>query len=107
MWGADVIDAYSSGSRPSGQVNEKAVAAMKEAGCDLTTHTSKSLNDIPDVEYDLVVTMGCGDACPYVRAKERRDWNIPDPKPLDMSEFNKVRDLIGLKVIELIEELRQ
>ncbi len=78
---------------------------MKELGYDLTTHTSKSLNEIPDVEYDFVATMGCGDACPFVRAKMREDWQIPDPKHLEPEEFRKVRDLIEQKVKEMLEKI--
>jgi protein-tyrosine-phosphatase len=75
---------------------------MKELGYDLSVHDSKSLDDIPDVEYDAVVTMGCGDACPFVKAKRREDWQIPDPKHLEPEEFRKVRDLIRDKVGALI-----
>ncbi len=99
------VEAYSSGSRPSGIINPKAIEAMKELGYDLTTHTSKSLNEIPDVEYDFVATMGCGDECPFVRAKIREDWQIPDPKHLEPEEFRKVRDLIEQKVKEMLEKL--
>lgn len=106
MLGQNVMDAYSSGSRPSGKVNEKAVAAMKEAGYDLSTHNSKSLEEIPDIEWDLVVTMGCGDECPYVRARERQDWNIPDPKDMDMSKFREIRDFIRARVLELAEKFK-
>lgn len=105
MHGHEVIKAASAGSQASGKVSAKAVRAMREAGYDLSSHRSKSLDEIPDVEYDLVITMGCGDACPYVRAKERRDWNIPDPKDVDKAEFNKVRDEIEKKVLDLITEL--
>ena len=102
MLGGGVMEAYSSGSRPSGKVNEKAIASMRAAGYDLTTHASKSLDDIPQIEYDLVVTMGCGDECPYVRAKRREAWDIPDPKHMNMSQFHDVRDFIKKKVSELI-----
>jgi arsenate reductase len=95
MHGGDRIEAYSAGSRPSGVVNPKAIESMGEVGYDSSTHKSKSLDDIPEVEYDFVATMGCGDACPFVRAKERADWQISDPKNLPSDEFNKVRDLIG------------
>jgi arsenate reductase (thioredoxin) len=71
---------------------------MKELGYDLNRHTSKSLSDLPDIEYDLLATMGCGDECPLVRAKRHEDWDIPDPKNLDMDEFRQVRDLISTKV---------
>jgi len=103
--GKGIVEAYSSGSRPSGKVNPKAIEAMKELGYDLTTHVSKSLHEIPDVEYDFVATMGCGDECPFVRAKLREDWQIPDPKHLEPDEFRKVRDLIEQKVKEMLEKI--
>jgi arsenate reductase (thioredoxin) len=103
--GGDAVEAYSAGSRPSGIVNPKAIASMRELGYDLSVHDSKSLDDIPDVEYDAVVTMGCGDACPFVRARRREDWQIPDPKHLEPEEFRKVRDLIRDKVAALIASL--
>jgi protein-tyrosine-phosphatase len=78
---------------------------MKEVGYDLTQHRSKSLAQIPQVEYDAAVTMGCGDECRLVRAKRREGWQIPDPKTLPPEEFNEVRDLIGRKVRELLVEL--
>jgi arsenate reductase len=96
--GGDKVEAYSAGSRPSGVVNPKAIASMAELGYDLSQHASKSLDEIPDEEYDFVATMGCGDACPFVRARHRADWQIPDPKNLDPDEFRKIRDLIGAKV---------
>ena len=103
--GAGKIEAFSAGSRPSGQINPKAVEAMRELGYDLTAHTSKSLAEIPDVEFDFVATMGCGDECPFVRAKRREDWAIPDPKHLPPDEFRKVRDLIETKVTALLAEI--
>ncbi len=71
---------------------------MRELGCDLTTHLSKSLDKMPEIEFDFVAPMGYGDACPFVRAKERADWQLLDPKNLPRSEFNQVRDLIADKV---------
>lgn len=105
MLGQGVIDPYSGGSRPSGKVNETAIASMKDVGYDLSSHTSKSLQAIPLIEYDVVVTMGCGDDCPVVRAKQRLDWKIPDPKDLDRARFAEVRDLIRRKVQQLINDL--
>ena len=104
MYGQDIIKSYSSGSRPSGIVNPKAIDSMRAVGYDLSVHVSKSLDEIPDIDYDLVVTMGCGDACPFVRAKARADWAIPDPKHMDTDEFAAIRDLIGSKVRELVEQ---
>jgi arsenate reductase len=103
--GGDRVDAYSAGSRPSGKVNPKAVEAMRELGYDLATHHSKSLDELPNADFDAAVTMGCGDACPMVRARVREDWQIPDPREMPPEQFREVRDLIGRKVKELLERL--
>ena len=103
--GADTLDPYSAGSRPSGRVNPKAIASMRELGYDLTIHRSKSLNDLPDITWDYAITMGCGDECPNLRATHREDWAIPDPKHLEAAEFSKVRDLIAQKVRQLLVRL--
>ena len=100
--GGDKIEAYSAGSRPSGKINPKAIRTMKEMGYDLSTHRSKSLSEISDIEFDFVATMGCGDECPFVRATRREDWDIPDPKDLPLEEFRGVRDLIKTKVKEAL-----
>lgn len=105
MLGGASLEAFSAGSRPSGRVNEKAIAAMRELGYDLSSHASRSLGEIPKGEFDAVVTMGCGDACPFVPAKARFDWNIPDPKELSADEFREVRDLIASHVRELLRSL--
>ena len=103
--GGAAVKAYSAGSRPSGVVNPKAVEVMRELGYDLSIHGSKSLDDLPDVAFDFVATMGCGDACPMVQAKQRVDWSIPDPKDLPLDEFRGVRDLISDKVQATLNEL--
>jgi len=107
--GQGKIEAYSAGSRPSGRVNPRAVEFMREVGYDLTGHQSKGLPKLPDVEFDVVVTMGCGDECPFVRAKQRKDWNIQDPKDMPPEEFRGVRDEIEARVkaaIALVSEAR-
>ncbi len=104
--GGNNVEAYSAGSKPSGIVNPKAIAAMKELGYDLSTHDSKSLEEVKQfAPFDAVVTMGCGDACPWMPAKRFIDWQIPDPKYLDPADFNKVRDMIREKVDALIASL--
>lgn len=126
--GAGRIEACSAGSRPSGSVNPRAVAAMAELGYDLTTHASKSLDDVAPrpaaharpaaapasagssaaaapAAFDVVVTMGCGDACPWVPAARREDWALPDPKALDLAGFRAVRDEIGARVRALLDSL--
>jgi protein-tyrosine-phosphatase len=99
------VEAVSAGSRPSGVVHPQAIAAMKELGYDLATHRSKSLKEVEATPFDVVVTMGCGDACPFVQAKRRVDWQIPDPKGLPPRDFNVVRDLVAKHVDELLREL--
>ena len=103
--GGDKVEAYSAGSRPSGKINPKAIRTMKEIGYDLSKHRSKSLSEIPDIEFDFVATMGCGDECPFVRAKRREDWDIPDPKDMPPEEFRAVRDLIETRVNAAINEI--
>jgi arsenate reductase (thioredoxin) len=105
MFGTGQVEAYSAGIRPSGRVHPKAVEAMRELSYDLTAHQSKSLTDLPDVEFDVAVTMGCGDRCPSLRAKVREDWNVPCPKEMPPEQFRAVRDLIGEKVKALLERL--
>jgi protein-tyrosine-phosphatase len=104
--GGDEVDAYSAGSKPSGIINPKAIAAMKELGYDLSTHQSKSLEEVKQhAPFDAVVTMGCGDACPWMPAKTFIDWQIPDPRGMGEEDFRKIRDLIRDKVHELLEQM--
>jgi protein-tyrosine-phosphatase len=105
LHGGGGVEAWSAGSRPSGRVNPRAIDAMRELGYDLAAHASKSLDDLPPVDFDAVVTMGCGDACPFVAAKRRLDWQIPDPRELPPGEFRAVRDRIEREVRALLEEL--
>jgi arsenate reductase (thioredoxin) len=105
MLGSDV-EAYSAGSKPSGVINPKAIAAMKELSYDLSKHDSKSLEEVKQyAPFDAVVTMGCGDACPWMPAKKFIDWEIPDPRNMEPGEFTKVRDLIKEKVGALVLSL--
>ncbi len=103
--GAGKVEAYSAGSRPSGRVNPKAIEAMKELGYDLTTHTSKGLEAFNGQEVEAAITMGCGDECPLINAHRRFDWKIPDPKGMTPDQFREVRDMIEVKVKELIATL--
>ncbi|MGB9692385.1 MAG: arsenate reductase ArsC [Candidatus Sumerlaeaceae bacterium] len=106
LHGGDLVEVWSAGSRPSGRVNPKAITSMKECGVDLSAHRSKSLDEIPDYNWDWVITMGCGDACPFVRARNREDWALPDPRDLPADQFNQVRDDIERRVIALIQQLK-
>lgn len=104
MAGRDDVEALSAGSRPSGVLNPKAVRFMAELGYDLATHRSKSLDEV-DGEFDAVVTMGCGDSCPWVPARIREDWALPDPKHLDDDGYRAVRDEIARRVDALLDAL--
>ena len=106
MHGGENVEAFSAGSKPSGIVNPKAIAAMQELGYDLSKHDSKSLQEVEaHAPFDAVVTMGCGDACPWMPAKKFIDWQIPDPKHMEPAAFNEVRDLISDKVKMLLAGL--
>ncbi|MBX9582589.1 MAG: arsenate reductase ArsC [Gemmataceae bacterium] len=105
MHGGDGVRAPSAGSRPTGKVNPRAVEFMKEKGYDLTTHHSKSLDAFNGTDITVAVTMGCGDACPLVRAERREDWNIPDPKEMPPEQYREVPDLFERKVKELLAGL--
>jgi arsenate reductase (thioredoxin) len=105
--GGSEVQAYSAGSRPSGKVNPKAIASMKEIGYDLSSHQSKSLEEAKQfAPFDVVVTMGCGDACPWMPAKKFVDWQIPDPREMNEEDFREVRNLVEQKVKELLRELQ-
>ena len=103
--GGPGVVAASSGSRPSGRVNPRAVEFMREVGYDLSTHASKSLAEFDGREIAVAVTMGCGDECPLVRAARREEWQIPDPKEMPAEDYRKVRDLIEAKVKALLADL--
>lgn len=102
--GGDSVDAQSAGSKPSGLINPKAIHFMGELNYDLSRHTSKSLDDI-EGEFDAVITMGCGDNCPWVPAKLREDWGLPDPKNMDDENYRVVRDEISVRVKQLLDSL--
>ncbi len=105
--GEGIINVYSSGSRPSGIVNPKAIASMKEIGYDLSKHDSFGLDEIPQLKWDYAITMGCGDECPMILADSREDWGLPDPKHMNSEEFAKVRDIIEQEVKDLIIKINQ
>ena len=106
IYGGEAVQAFSAGSKPSGVVNPKAIVAMKDLGYDLSRHDSKSLDEVRQhAPFDAVVTMGCGDACPWMPAKKFVDWEIPDPKNMEPGDFNKVRDQIRDKVNDLLSSI--
>jgi len=104
LHGGDSVEALSAGSRPSGVINPKAIRFMSELGYDLSRHASKSLDQV-EGEFDAVITMGCGDNCPWIPAKRREDWALPDPKHMDDDAYRAVRDEISARVKVLLAGL--
>ncbi|MEO8673536.1 MAG: arsenate reductase ArsC [Tahibacter sp.] len=102
--GGASVDARSAGSRPSGHINPKAIRFMAELGYDLTSHDSKSLDQI-NGDFDAVITMGCGDSCPWIPTRYREDWALPDPRQMDDDQYRKVRDEIATRVQRLLATL--
>lgn len=98
------VECLSAGSKPSGVINPKAIKAMQALGYDLSKHESKSLDEISG-SFDAVITMGCGDKCPWVPAKLREDWALPDPRDMDETQYLQVRDEISDRVRKLLETL--
>ncbi|MDP2226339.1 MAG: arsenate reductase ArsC [Moraxellaceae bacterium] len=105
MLGQGRIDVVSAGSHPVGRLNVRAVAVMAELGYDLTTHGFTALSELPAGEWDKVITMGCGDACPFVLARSREDWQLPDPKAMDIYAVRALRDEIRARVEGLLAQL--
>ena len=95
----------SAGSEPADQVNPAAVAAMAELGIDITAESPKLLTDEAVRKSDVVVTMGCGDACPFYPGLRYEDWQLDDPAALGVDAVRPIRDEIRTRVERLIAEL--
>ncbi len=103
--GQGKIEVYSAGSSPSSQIDPLVIEVMKEKGIDLGAKRPKSLDDLPRVDMDYLITMGCEETCPAISAKKIIEWEIPDPKGKSIQVFRKVRDLIEDKVKNLLREI--
>jgi len=101
----DRIDVHSAGSEPADQINPVAVAAMAEEGIDITAEQPKKLEYEAVVDADVVVTMGCGDACPYYPGKRYEDWVLDDPAGQPIDTVRAIRDDIKDRVQHLVTEL--
>ncbi len=101
--GKEKVEVYSAGSRPASQIDPAVIKVMKEKGIDLSSRLTKGLNDLPPVEMDYLVTMGCEETCPAVPARNVVEWNIPDPKGKPIDEIRRIRDLLEAKVKTLLE----
>jgi arsenate reductase len=99
------IDVRSAGSSPADTLNPAVVAVMDELGIDLTTEQPKLLTDGAVQQADVVITMGCGDACPFYAGKDYRDWELDDPAGRPVAEVRPIRDDIDRRVRALAAEL--
>jgi len=97
--------AQSSGTRPADRVHPEVVEAMAELGIDLSGAEPRKLSDEQAQWADVVVTMGCGDECPYIPGKRYLDWDLPDPKGLPVEQVRAIRDEIAERVQALAAEL--
>ena len=95
----------SAGSTPANEINPAVVTAMNEVGIDLSTELPKQLSTAAVEDADVVVTMGCGDACPVFPGKRYLDWDLADPSGLPVAEVRPIRDRIDALVRELLETL--
>jgi arsenate reductase (thioredoxin) len=101
----DRVEVLSAGSQPADAVNPVAVAAMAEVGIDLAVATPKLLTDAAVQEADVVVTMGCGDACPFYPGKRYEDWPLDDPAGQGIEGVRPIRDEIRSRVEALVAEM--
>jgi protein-tyrosine-phosphatase len=105
IYGKDRVEVYSAGLRPSGAIDPRAIEVMRGVGYDLSRHQSTSLSDLPDIDFDFVATMGCGEECPAVREQRCEDWKLSDPKDMTIDQLRALRDLIEARVVRLLREL--
>ena len=103
--GGDSVAVYSGGSAPGEGLNPMAVEAMREVGIDITGHAPQRWTDEMLHAVDVVVTMGCGDECPYLPGKRYVDWPLDDPAGRDITFVRRVRDEIKVLVESLLEDL--
>jgi protein-tyrosine-phosphatase len=99
------VQVRSAGSEPADQVNPAVIAVMAELGLDLTKELPKRLTDDAAKEADVIVTMGCGDACPFYPGKRYLDWELRDPAGQDEDTVRSIRDDIDTRVKALLAEL--
>ncbi len=99
------VDVRSAGSQPADQINPSAVQAMAEVGIDITAEQPKKLNDAAAEASDVIIIMGCGDACPFFPGKRYEDWKLDDPAGQGLDAVRVIRDTIRARVEQLLVEL--
>jgi arsenate reductase len=102
----DAIEVRSAGSAPADQINPVAVKAMAEVGIDITDQRPRILTPKASEASSVVITMGCGDVCPYFPGQRHEDWELDDPAGQDLDVVRRIRDDIGNRVGQLVAELR-
>ena len=102
----DRVEVLSAGSEPAERVNPVAIAAMSEKGIDLARERPKLLTDAAVRQAEVVITMGCGDACPFYPGKRYEDWELEDPAGKDLDTVRRIRDEIERRVIALAGAIR-
>ena len=103
--GKDKVNVLSAGSMPKDQINPVAVEVMKEVGIDISNNQPKILTTEQVQESDVVITMGCGDACPIFPGKRYEDWQLEDPAGKDLETVRKIRDEIKSRIEALLSEI--
>ena len=101
----DRVEVRSAGSEPADRINPAAVEAMREVGIDITSATPKILTTEAVQDSDVVITMGCGDACPFYPGKRYEDWQLDDPAGQDVAAVRPIRDEIRRRIEDLIASL--
>jgi arsenate reductase len=101
----DRVEVRSAGSAPAATINPMAIAAMAEEGIDIAAQQPKVVTDDAVLASDVVITMGCGDECPYFPGKRYLDWQLDDPAGLPLEQVRPIRDDIKARVEALVEEL--
>ena len=99
------VGVYSAGSQPADTINPMAVAAMAEVGIDITANEPQPWTEAILADVDVVITMGCGDECPYVPGMRYIDWELPDPAGQPIEAVRPIRDEIEARVRDLLAEL--
>ena len=103
--GGDKIKVWSGGSEPASQINKIAIQAMNEIGIDISGQIPAKWADSDIAQADVVITMGCGDTCPFVAGKRYEDWQLNDPAGQDIDTVRIIRDDIRIRVAALIDSL--
>jgi arsenate reductase len=104
-YAGDAVEVRSAGSEPAEAINPAAVEAMREVGIDITNQAPKKLDHATAQSSDVIITMGCGDACPIFPGKRYEDWKLDDPAGLGLAAVRPIRDEIGRRIRELVADL--